>query len=325
MKRKVLLLVVLVIAALVAWRLIAARGHRSPAPLVLYGNVDIREVNLGFRVPGRIVELLKEEGDPVQPGELLARLDDGPYRRQVEQARAQVAALKAKLAQLESGYRKEEIERARATLDEAKASLENAVRLYNRRKELVRTNAVPQQDFDDALSARDQAQARLASASANLTLLEAGYRPEEIEQGRADLQRAEAVLAEAEISLADTELTAPSRGVAITRALEPGTIVQAGATVLTVSLTEPVWVRAYVSEPDLGRVHPGMRAQVYADFRPGKPFEGQVGFISPRAEFTPKTVETADLRTSLVYRLRIVIPAADEALRQGMPVTVKFP
>jgi HlyD family secretion protein len=109
-----------------------------------------------------------------------------------------------------------------------------------------------------------------------------------------------------------------------TRAQEPGAILQTGTTVLTVSLQKPVWVRAYIEEPDLGRIHPGMNVQVYSDSKPGKAYEGKIGYISPRAEFTPKTVETSELRTSLVYRLRVVVENPDDGLRQGMPVTVKL-
>ena len=120
----------------------------------------------------------------------------------------------------------------------------------------------------------------------------------------------------------DTVLASPSEGVVLTRAQEPGAILQTGTPVLTLSLKRPVWVRAYVDEPNLGRIHPGMKVQVFTDSRPEKPYSGQIGYISPRAEFTPKNVETAELRTSLVYRLRVVVEDADEGLRQGMPVTV---
>ena len=324
MKRNIAIVLILIAAGVAAWWYLAPKVGARGGPLVVYGNVDIREVNLGFRVSGKINEVLKDEGDPVKPGELVARLDDAPYVRQEEQARGQLMSLQAKLAELEAGYRKEEIAQARAGVEESKAALDNAERVFNRRRDLLKQKVATQQEFDDATAARDQAQARLNSVRANLTLQEAGYRKEDIAQARADAERAAAALAAAKISVADTDLKAPSVGVVITRALEPGTVVQAGATVLTVSLSEPIWVRAYLPEPELGKVHPGMKALVFTDSRPGKPYEGQVGFISPRAEFTPKSVETTDLRTGLVYRLRVVIPTADQELRQGMPVTVKL-
>ncbi|MDN7221285.1 efflux RND transporter periplasmic adaptor subunit, partial [Klebsiella pneumoniae] len=118
--------------------------------------------------------------------------------------------------------------------------------------------------------------------------------------------------------------TAPSDGTLMTRAVEPGTMLNAGGTVLTLSLTHPVWVRAYVDEKNLGQAQPGQEVLLYTDSRPDKPYHGKIGFVSPSAEFTPKTVETPDLRTDLVYRLRIVVTDADGALRQGMPVTISF-
>ena len=137
------------------------------------------------------------------------------------------------------------------------------------------------------------------------------------------LRQVQAELAQAELDLHDTTLVAPSDGTLMTRALEPGSMLNAGSTVLTLSLTRPVWVRAYIDEPNLGQMQPGRELLLYTDGRPDKPYHGKVGFVSPTAEFTPKTVETPDLRTDLVYRLRIIVTDADDALRQGMPVTVK--
>ena len=168
--------------------------------------------------------------------------------------------------------------------------------------------------------------------------MEAGFRSEEIaaaeaaagaaEAGvgasEAAVLQADAAVKTAEIRLADTELKSPSDGIVITRALEPGSIIQAGPTVMTLSLEKPVWVRAYVHEPQLGKFPPGTRVTLRTDGNPDHVFHGTVGFVSPRAEFTPKSVETEELRTSLVYRLRIVVEDSDGSLRQGMPVTVSL-
>ena len=147
---------------------------------------------------------------------------------------------------------------------------------------------------------------------------------QDIEQAKATLEQAQAELAQAELNLHDTTLTSPSDGTLLTRAVEPGSMLSAGGTVLTLSLTRPVWVRAYVDERNLSQAQPGREILLYTDGRPDKPYHGKIGFVSPTAEFTPKTVETPDLRTDLVYRLRIVVTDADDALRQGMPVTIKF-
>lgn len=320
------------LAILIAAALLGGLGYgmwkwwrpAAPAELTLYGNVDIREVNLGFRVGGKIKEVIKEEGDEVKPGEIVARLDSEPYRHDADQFAGQLAAAQAKLEQMKAGYRKEEIEQSRANVEEQKAAVCNAERIFARQKELWQRAVTSQQEYDDAAANLDVARAKLLSLAANLALQESGYRREEIEQARGDFEASTASLAAAKVRLEDTVLRAPSAGMVITRALEPGAVVSTGATVLTVSLFEPVWVRAYVAGPELAWVAPGTPALLYTDAQPGRAYEGQVGFVSPRAEFTPKSVETPDLRTGLVYQIRVVVTRPDSRLRQGMPVTVKI-
>ncbi len=323
MSRKpfILLLVVVVLGFAVQW--FWKTSHPSTG-LVLSGNVDIREVNLGFRVSGKVKEVLKQEGDAVHAGDIVARLDDQPYRQEVDEAAAQKATAVARLEQFRRGYRREDIEQARAVLKEREASLANAERFRARKRDLADRHVVPAQEFDDAEAARDEAEARKNSAQAALRLVEAGYRPEEIRQAEGDLARAEAQLSSATLRRDDTTLTAPEEGVVLTRAVEAGTIVSAGTTVMNLSLKDPVWIRLYVHEPDLGRIHPGQKVEVLTDSHPEKPYEGQIGYISPRAEFTPKNVETRELRTQLVYRLRVTILHPDDGLRQGMPVTARI-
>jgi HlyD family secretion protein len=170
-----------------------------------------------------------------------------------------------------------------------------------------------------------QAEAELKSAQQAQQLAVLGPRKEDIAAAQGALEAARAQRQIAETALADTELKAPAVGIILTRAVEPGAIVAAGTTVYTLSLQNPVWVRAYVSEPRLGTLAPGMAVEVYTDTRPDKPYPAQVGFISPVAEFTPKSVETPELRADLVYRFRVLVKNPDAALRQGMPVTVRIP
>jgi HlyD family secretion protein len=322
MKKSIpIVIVVLVVLGGSAW-FYDQHHDRRETPLTLYGNVDIREVTLGFRVPGKLAKLLYDEGDKVKAGEVVARLDDEPYRNQVANAQAQVESLRARLKLRKTGNRPEEIAQARSLVHEREAAATNAERLFKRSEELLAVKGVAIQDRDNAAAGYQESEARLKSARDNLALLEAGFRVEEIAQAKADLAQAEAALATAKLQVKDTVLTAPSDGVILTRAQEAGAILQAGSAVFTVSLVNPVWVRAYVQEPDLGRIHPGMKVEIRTDTRLDKPCLGQIGYISPRAEFTPKTVETTALRTALVYRLRIVVENPDEGLRQGMPVTV---
>lgn len=321
MKKGIIILILLGVMGWVGWY-VYGRYHPVHEPLKLYGNVDIRGVDLGFRVGGKLNEVLKDEGDVVKAGDLLARLDPVPYQREIEQAKASLGTAEAELRLKKAGNRPEELEQGRATLAQNIASRENAKRISDRQAELVRGGSIAKQDLETAQTAYEEASQRVKVSEANLKLLEEGFRIEEVQAAEAQVAQTRAALEAAQIRLADTELKAPSDGTLMTRALEPGTIVQAGATALSLSLDRPVWVRAYVHEPELGSVPPGTKVLISTDGKPDQPFHGKVGYVSPRAEFTPKSVETPHLRTSLVYRLRIIIDDADESLRQGMPVTV---
>jgi len=304
--------------------LVAVLRGRGQPELTLYGNIDIREVTLGFRVAGRLAALSVDEGDSVHAGQELARLDATPIQLELNEARASAAALAARAALLKSGYRTEDVEQARATVVERRASLLNAEQTLSRQETLKGTGAVAQRVYDDAVAARDQARARLKAAEESLAQLESGYRKQEIAEAEANHSRALASADQAEQHLVDAVLRAPADGVVLTRAVEPGAILPAGSPVFTVSLRAPVWARVYVGEPDLGRATPGRAVLLYTDARPNQPYHGQIGFVSPTAEFTPKNVETPDLRTALVYRARVVVSDPDASLRQGMPVTVRL-
>jgi HlyD family secretion protein len=201
---------------------------------------------------------------------------------------------------------------------------DNAERELARQNRLLESGASSEKLVDAAQSRRDATAARLASAREALALAEEGFRDEDIAAAQSELA---AVIAERGLSatrLADTKLAAPSRGTLIARIREPGSMLSAGMPVYSLSLRDPVYVRAYIDEPHLGRIAPGMHVEIATDSSTGT-YDGEIGFISPRAEFTPRSVETTALRTDLVYRLRIVVPESDEGLRQGMPVTVRVP
>jgi len=299
-------------------------GKTSDQGLRLYGNVDIREVQLGFRVAGRLQDMLFEEGDAVAAGDLLAVLDDEPMSEALAVAEARVLQAQAGLDRATTGSRPQEIQAAEARVDEARAALDNADQELRRQKELTEKKLSSQRLLDSAVATRDQAAARLSANREALALAVEGFRQEDIAEAKAALAAALALQEEAATRYQDTRLNAPSAGIILSRAREPGSMLAVGAPVYTLSLTETVYVRAYVDEPYLGKVAPGAQVTITTDSSDAE-YKGQVGFISPRAEFTPKTVETTALRTDLVYRLRIVVPNADEGLRQGMPVTVEVP
>ncbi len=323
-RKRVIVIAAVAIVALGAGWWWMQRVDRDAGPLLLYGNVDIREVQLAFRQPGRVAQMAFDEGDAVDKGVRMAALDAQPYREALAVADATVEVAQAELAKLRRGLRPQEVTQAQAALNQALAVASDAERNYRRQSSLLASGASSQRTVDTVRSARDQAAAGVKAARAALSQATEGFRSEDIAAGEAQLAAAEAVRAQAATALADTELLAPSAGTVIARVREPGSMVASQSTVYSLSLDAPVYVRAYISEPDLGRIAPGTVVRVRSDSST-KVYRGQVGFISPRAEFTPKTVETTELRTDLVYRLRIVIDqaSADAALRQGMPVTIE--
>jgi len=296
--------------------------NKTDATATIYGNVDIREATLAFRTGGRVSEVRVDEGALVKKGDVLAVLDVEPLNNSLHSVTANLAALSARNSMMHSGYRQEDVEQAKAKVAAAEATLANAEKQFSRQGALVAEQASTQHFLDDAKSARDQAVAQLKVAQQQALELQRGYRKEEIAESDAQLAQARANLATAELAVRDANLLAASDGIVLTRAIEVGTMVQAGTPAFTLSLTKPVWVRAYVPEPQLGHYPAGAHVLLSTDTRPGKPYHGVVGFVSPTAEFTPKSVETTDLRTSLVYRIRVVVEDADVQLRQGMPVTI---
>lgn len=313
-------LAALAAAGAAAWYM--NRGDGAGNVLILYGNVDIREVDLGFRVGGRLSEVTVDEGDRVVPGQQVARLDGEPYSEALAAAEARVARARANLDKLRAGSRPQEIRRAQAEVAGARADLDNAERELAREQEMMEDDASSERALDATRARRDSGAARLAATESGLALLQEGFRAEDIAVGEAELAAAGAALEQARTRLADTELASPAAATVLTRVREPGTMLAQGQPVLTLSLRDPVYVRAWVAEPDLGLVAPGETAWITTDSSDRR-YRGQIGFVSPRAEFTPRSVETTELRTDLVYRLRIVVEDADEGLRQGMPVTVE--
>lgn len=319
----ILLLAIIVLGTAAAWRYGLIRF--APAAPVLYGNVDIREVDLAFDAEGRVARMLVQEGDTVAPGQVLAVLDDGTYRAAHDLASGRVDAQKAVLAELLAGSRPEEIARDQATVDAYQAILTNARAELARQRALLGRGFAAQQQFDQAQAAMLQADGQLRAAGETLRLAQLGPRQEDIDAARATLASDQAMLRLAETQLARTVLKAPEAGTILSRNLEPGAIVLPTTSAYTLALTNDVWIRTYLPEPLLGRVRAGQVLEITTDSAPGHPYKAAVGFVSPTAEFTPKAVETPELRTQLVYRARLHVLDADAGLRQGMPVTVHLP
>ncbi len=298
---------------------------RTDPPLVLklFGNVELRQIALPFNNSERIAELLVDEGDRVVRGQVLARLDTSRLVPALARAEAQVAAQRQVVSRLRRGARPEEIAQAQAALESAAVESADAARRHDRLAELHRSAGVSDQGLDTARFAFEAAEARRIVAEKSLQLIEAGPRDEDIAEAEARLRAAEAEWALLNERLIDAELRAPVDAVVRTRILEPGEISSPQRPVFTLAVSEPKWIRTYIGEADLGRIRPGMPARIVIDSFPDHRIEARVGHISAVAEFTPNTLQTEELRTHLVYEVRVLVTEdTADRLRLGMPVTV---
>ncbi len=311
-----------VIIGIAVW--ISTRGSQGNS-IVLHGNVDLRQVELPFNDSERIAEVLVEEGSTVRAGQVLARLDTGRLLPRLKQAEARVAAQSEMLRKLRNGARPEEIAQARAAVAAAEAEAANARSQIERLQSISAASdgrAISAQDLEAETAQARTSEARLQNSKESLRLILAGAREEDIQTASAQLDAAEADLALLQRQLKDAELVSPTDGVVRNRLMEPGELATPQRPVFSIAVMNPKWVRAYVSETDLGRVNVGMPARVSIDSAPDHLIEGTIGFLSSTAEFTPKTVQTDELRTSLVYEVRILVRDEQDRLRLGMPATV---
>jgi HlyD family secretion protein len=293
--------------------------------LVLSGTVDAHQLDLSFQAAGRIRRLATDEGHPVGVGEIVAELDPTDFQLAVARARAQAESARRMFASLRAGSRPQEIRAAVAALAQAQADKHFADLEVARTTDLVQREFVSAQQLDRVRSTAEVASARTDQAREALSLAREGARKEDLARAAADVEAAEAALRSAEQQLSYVRLASPAAGVVSVRLAEAGQVVAVGQSVLQVAEMERPWVRAYLSEPDLARVRLGQAATVRVDGVPGKSFKGRLSFISPQAEFTPKTVETKALRVDLVYRVTVDVEDAGGALKIGMPADVTLP
>ena len=323
--RRKLLLVLLIVAvgSVLFWRLFFASGE-PPGKIRLSGNIEVTDAEVSFRIAGHVRERLAEEGDRVARGTVVARLESADLEHEVALRQAEVAVARATFAELQAGYRVEEVAQARASLVQARAELTRAETDWQRQQALFAQGAVAARETEALQAAFEVARGRVDEAGQRLALLVKGFRPEQVEQARARLQQAEEALALAHTRLGYAELTAPLSGVVLSENVEPGEFVAAGTPVVTLGALDPVWLRAYINESDLGRVKLGQSAQVTTDTYPGKAYRGIVTFIAQDAEFTPKNVQTDKERVKLVYRIKITLANPEQELKPGMPADAQI-
>ncbi|MDS7944908.1 HlyD family efflux transporter periplasmic adaptor subunit [Acinetobacter sp. V110_1] len=330
MNKKVIAIVLIVIAVVIigfwAWKY--NNKNQKDNVLTLYGNVDIRQVSLAFEQSGRIEKLLVQEGDKVKAGQVLATLNTNALHIQAKQAQAQLKAQQEAIVKQDVGARPEEITQAKAQLASAQAELDKTNKNLQRLQILVSSTdgrAISQQELDYAKSNKDSAEAAVREKQANLELIIKGARQEDREATKAQYEVTKANLDLINYNLTQAELKSPVNAVVRARLQEVGDMTTAQKAVYTLALTDPKWIRVYLNEQDLSSIKMGGTAQVIRDSDPNQPINGKIGYISSVAEFTPKIVQTEEIRTTLVYEVRVYVNDPNDQLKMGQPVTVNVP
>jgi len=388
MKKRLIPVIILVIIAAAVWAARSWFTRRDGHGLRVSGNIELTEVNISFKIPGKLIERLVDEGDPVKKGMLVARLDKEQLLGQRDRARAtlesadsqrvqqttaidyqsatlegqiaqrgaELKTAEARLAELLAGSRVQEKEQARAAVDRAQTEYGRSSNDWNRAQALFKNEDISAADFDQYRTRFETAAAQLDSAKQQLALVLEGPRKEDIDGARAQVNQAQATIALAEAQrlelkrrrqemamriadvgarkadlaivntqLADTEAVSPIEGVVLVKSAEPGEVIAAGTTIMTVGDIGHPWLRAYINERDLGRVKIGSRAKVSTDSFPGKVYPGRVSFISSEAEFTPKQIQTTEERAKLMYRIKIDLENPRGELKSNMPADAEIP
>ena len=323
MKKKLTIALIILLISFISYKIYSNIFLKNENNLTFYGNIDTRTVNVGFRFLGKIENITKDEGEIVKKDEILVKLDTASLEKSLEELNEKIFASKLELSKLQTGYRQEEILEAKAAMEEAIENLNKTKDTYNRQANLFKTKSTSEENFTISQLNYKQALATLDKAKALYELRKNGYRNEDIKIQESNLKSLEIQAEKIKIDLNDSVIKAPVDGVILTRFKEIGAITNAGESILEVAKTDEFWVRAYIDEKNLGNIKPGLKMSIQTDSR-SENYEGVIGFISPVAEFTPKNIETQELRADLVYSFRVIVKNPDDKIRQGMPVTLKI-
>jgi HlyD family secretion protein len=315
------ILIIVVIALLLLKKI---NKNHDDGVLIVSGNVEVTEVNMGFKIPGRVMGLLTDEGRKVNAGDKLAVLDDAELQSQVAQNRAYLSEAVAKLEELKIGSRPQEIQQAMATVDQAEAERHKAEKDHLRAEALFRKEVVSAQYLDTAKKAYDIAVAQHKKALEALSLVREGPRKEVIKASGDRVLQAKAALQLSIERLNDSIIYAPASGVVLQKNVEPGETVASGLPVFTIGDLANPWIKVYIKEDKLGLIKLGQKAEITTDSYPGKKYEGTVTYISSEAEFTPKNVQTQEERVKLVFGVKVSVQNLNDELKPGMPADVKI-
>ena len=323
MKKKLTIALIILLISFISYKIYSNIFLKNENNLTFYGNIDTRTVNVGFRFLGKIENITKDEGEIVKKDEVLVKLDTASLEKSLEELNEKIFASKLELSKLQTGYRQEEILEAKTAMEEAIENLNKTKDTYNRQTNLFKTKSTSEENFTISQLNYKQALATLDKAKALYELRKNGYRDEDIKIQESNLKSLEIQAEKLKIDLNDSVIKAPVDGVILTRFKEIGAITNAGESILEIAKTDEFWVRAYIDEKNLGNIKPGLKMSIQTDSR-SENYEGVIGFISPVAEFTPKNIETQELRADLVYSFRVIVKNPDDKIRQGMPVTLKI-
>lgn len=323
MKKKLTIALIILLISFISYKIYSNIFLKNENNLTFYGNIDTRTVNVGFRFLGKIENITKDEGEIVKKDEVLVKFDTASLEKSLEELNEKIFASKLELSKLQTGYRQEEILEAKAAMEEAIENLNKTKDTYNRQTNLFKTKSTSEENFTISQLNYKQALATLDKAKALYELRKNGYRDEDIKIQESNLKSLEIQAEKLKIDLNDSVIKAPVDGVILTRFKEIGAITNAGESILEIAKTDEFWVRAYIDEKNLGNIKPGLKMSIQTDSR-SENYEGVIGFISPVAEFTPKNIETQELRADLVYSFRVIVKNPDDKIRQGMPVTLKI-
>lgn len=324
MKKRILIVFIIVATGFAAVLIKRGTGSHDDGTLLLSGNIEITESNLGFKIAGRIMQLLAEEGQRVKKGDRLAVLDSSELEGIVSQNKARLNEALVRLDEMRAGARHQEVEQVKANLTAAEAEMDKAAKDYERAEALYKKGLVSAQEVDTALKGRDVTVSQHQKARQALSLINEGARKEDIQAAREVAQQAIAALNVSEERLKDTVLYAPVTGVVLRKNMELGETSAPGMPVYTVGDLENPWVKVYVKEDKLGLLKLGNRAGITVDSYPGKIYEGKVTYLSSEAEFTPKSVQTQEERVKLVFGVKVSVKNINDELKPGMPADVRI-
>jgi len=321
-KKRIIIIGIIILLIIVVLLINHFRIKKDTSVLNLSGNIEVTETNVGFKLPGRIIELAVDEGQQVNAGQLIARLDNAELTSVVMQNKASLQEAMTRLAELRAGSRAQEIERAQANVNVQAADLDKAKKDYERADILYKNGAISASQFEAAQNTYNTRAAQHKSAQETLSLVKEGPRKEDIQAAEHRVQQTKAMMNTSEERLKDTALLAPISGVVLRKNAELGEILSAGTPVFTIGDLQNPWVKVYVKEDRLGQVKLGQKADVKVDSFKNKTYEGTVTFISSEAEFTPKNVQTEEERVKLVFGVKIKVRNENGELKPGMPADV---